>query len=86
MGFLHSRLGLHHFHTFVDPFFSPSPGDVKITGNSLEVPVSGRHGHHGFVAAEEQMGRQELANFILIEPEHADVLVDGNTFVLRYTD
>ena len=86
VGFLHSCQGLHHFHTFVDPCFSPSPGDVNITSNSLEVPVSSRHGHHGFVAAEEELGRQELAKFILVEPEHAAVLVDGNTFVLRYTD
>lgn len=66
--------------------FLSSPGDVNITGNSLEVPVSGRHGHQGFVAAEEQMGRQELAKFILIDPENADILVDRNTFVLRYED
>ena len=66
-------------------FFS-SPGDVNITGNSLEVLVRGRHGHHGFVAAEEQLGREELSEFILIEPSDADALVDGNTFVLRYTD
>ena len=59
---------------------------MNITSNSLEVPVSSRHGHHGFVAAEEELGRQELAKFILVEPEHAAVLVDGNTFVLRYTD
>ena len=70
----------------VNPCFFRSPGDVNITGNSLEVPVSGRHGHHGFVATEEELGRQELAKFILVEPEHADVLLDGNTFVLRYTD
>jgi len=63
-----------------------SPGDVNITGNSMEVPVRGRHGHHGFVAAEEQLGREELSEFILIEPSDADALVDGNTFVLRYTD
>ena len=48
--------------------------------------MSGRHGHQGFVAAEEQMGRQELAKFILIDPENADILVDRNTFVLRYED
>jgi len=63
-----------------------SPGDVNITGNSLEVPVRGRHGHHGFVAAEEQIGRQQLSKFILIEPPTAEALVDGNSFVLRYTD
>ena len=59
---------------------------MNITGNILEVPVRGRHGHHGFVAAEEQLGREELSEFILIEPSDADALVDGNTFVLRYTD
>ena len=48
--------------------------------------MRGRHGHHGFVAAEEQIGRQQLSKFILIEPPTAEALVDGNSFVLRYTD
>ena len=86
MDFLHSCQGLHQFpnHTIDTRVFS-SPGDVNITGNSLEVPVRGLHGHHGFVAGEKQLGRLELSKFILIEPEHADALVDSNTFVLRYT-
>ena len=87
LGFLHYCPGFHHhFLNHPDTQFFSSPGDVNITGNSMEVPVRGRHGHHGFVAAEEQLGREELSEFILIEPSDADALVDGNTFVLRYTD
>ena len=76
----------NHSDAFFETYFVPRPGDVNITGNSLEVPVRGRQGHHGFVAAEEQLGRQQLSKFILIEPKHAEALVVGNTFVLRYTD
>ena len=84
--FLHSCQGSYHhcLTTLTQIFFpSPGPGDVNITGNNPEVAVTGRHGHHGFVAAEEQMGRREL---ILFEPQDSDALVMGNTFVLRYTD
>ena len=87
VAFLHSCQGFHHpwLITLTQIFF-PSPGDVNITGNSLEVPVTGRHGLHGFVAVEEQLGRQELSKFILVEPQDSEALVAGNTFVLRYTD
>ena len=87
MAFLHSCQGFHHHClTTLTLIFFPSPGDVNITGNSLEVPVTGRHGHHGFVAVEEQLGRQELSKYILIEPQDSEALVVGNTFVLRYID
>ena len=59
---------------------------MNITGNTLEVLVTGQHGHHGFVAVEEQLGRQELSKYILIEPQDSEALVVGNTFVLRYID
>ena len=87
VAFLRSCQGFHHHClTTLTRIFFPSPGDVNITGNSLEVPVTGRHGHHGFVAVEEQLGRQELSKYILIEPQDSEALVVGNTFVLRYID
>ena len=63
-----------------------SPGEVNITGNSLEVPVRGRHNHQGFIAAEESIGMKEFSEYILFEPSSVEALVDGNSFVLRYTD
>ena len=63
-----------------------SPGEVNITGNSLEVPVRDRHNHQGFIAAEENIGMKEFSEYILFEPSSAEALVDGNSFVLRYTD
>ena len=63
-----------------------SPGEVNITGNSLEVPVRDRHNHQGFIAAEERIGMEELSGYILFEPPCVEALVDGNSFALRYTD
>ena len=63
-----------------------TPGEVNLTGNSVEQGVRARHGHHGYMVAEHGLDREQVGQFVMLEPPTSPAFIWANTFVLKYLD